>query len=58
MAQQTEHVGMNRTGVQMSPLDTGAMLDSDDAPIRGSPGDARALLHARKAYIAEADGIG
>jgi rubrerythrin len=58
MAQQTEHVGMNRTGVQMSPLDTGAMLDSDDAPIRGAPGDARALLHAREAYIADADGIG
>jgi len=58
MAQQTEHAGMNRTGVQMSPLDTGAMLDSADAPIRGAPGDARALLHAREAYIAGADGIG
>jgi rubrerythrin len=58
MAQETEHIGMNRTGVQMSPLATGAMLDTDDAPIRGAPGDARALLHAREAYIADADGIG
>jgi rubrerythrin len=58
MAQETEHVGMNRTGVQMSPLATGAMLDSDDAPIRGAPGDAHALLDARAAYIADADGIG
>jgi len=58
MAQQTEHMGMNRTGVQVSPLDTGAMLDSDDAPVRGAPGDARALLRAREAYIADAGGIG
>jgi rubrerythrin len=58
MVQQTEHVGMNRTGVQMTPLDTAAMLDSDDAPIRGAPGDARALLHAREAHMADAGGIG
>jgi hypothetical protein len=58
MAQQTEHVGLNRTGVQMSPLDTGAMLDSNDAPIRGAPGDERALLNAREACIADAGGIG
>lgn len=53
-----EHVGMNRTGVQMSPLDTAAMLDSDNAPIRGIPGDTGALLDAREAYIAAADGVG
>lgn len=53
-----EHVGMNRTGVQMSPIDTGAMLDSDNAPIRGVPGDTGALLDAREAYIAGADGVG
>lgn len=58
MAQQTDHPGMNRTGVQMSPIATGAMLDSDNAPIRGAPGDGRALLNAREAYIADADGIG
>lgn len=49
---------MNRTGVQTSPIDTGAMLDSDNAPIRGAPGDESALLYAREAYIADADGIG
>lgn len=53
MAQPGEHVGMNRTGVRMSPLDTGAMLDSENAPIRGTPGDTRELLDAREAYIAE-----
>ena len=58
MAQQTEHLGMNRTGVQMSPIDTAAMQDSDNAPIRGAPGDERALLDAREACIVNAGGIG
>jgi rubrerythrin len=58
MAQQTEHLGMNRTGVQMSPIDTAAMQDSDNAPIRGAPGDERALLDAREAVIFDAGDIG
>jgi rubrerythrin len=58
MARQSEQVGMNRTGVQMSPLDTGAMLDNANAPIRGVPGDGRALEIARETHIADADGIG
>jgi hypothetical protein len=58
MAHQTEHAGTNRTGVQMSPIDTGAMLSNDNAPLRGIPGDERALLGAREAYIHDADGVG
>jgi rubrerythrin len=58
MAQQTEHLGMNRTGVQMSPIDTAAMQGSDNAPIRGAPGDERALLDAREAVIIAAGDIG
>ena len=58
MAQQTEHLGLNRTGVQMSPIDTAAMQDSDNAPIRGAPGDERALLDAREAVIMGAGDIG
>jgi rubrerythrin len=58
MAQQTEHLGMNRTGVQMSPIDTAAMQGSDNAPIRGAPGDERALLDAREAVIIDAGDIG
>jgi rubrerythrin len=58
MARQSEQVGMNRTGAQMSPLDTGAMLDNANAPIRGVPGDGRALENARETHIADADGIG
>jgi rubrerythrin len=57
MAQQTEHVGMNRTGVQMSPLDTKAMLE-DDGSVRGEGGDEAASTDLRSAYIAESDGVG
>lgn len=58
MPRQHEHVGSNKTGVQMSPLDTGAMLDEANAPVRGTPGDEAGLLHMRELYINESDGIG
>jgi rubrerythrin len=57
MAQHSEHVGMNRTGVQMSPIDTKAMLN-DDGSQRGEDGDESALVDVRSSYIAEADGLG
>jgi rubrerythrin len=57
MAQQTEHVGMNRTGVQMSPIDSKAMLE-DDGSVRGEGGDEGASAELRSAYIAESDGVG
>ncbi|MGZ5199739.1 MAG: ferritin-like domain-containing protein [Telluria sp.] len=57
MAQHDEHIGMNRTGVQMSPIDTKAML-SDDGSQRGEEGDESALVDVRSSYIAEADGLG
>jgi hypothetical protein len=57
MAQQTERVGMNRTGVQMSPVDTKAMLDVQDNE-RGEPGDESALVDVRSSYIADASGVG
>jgi rubrerythrin len=57
MAQHNEHVGMNRTGVQMSPIDTKAMLD-DDGSQRGEEGNESALVDVRSSYIAEADGLG
>ena len=58
MANQTEQVGMNRTGVQMSPIAAKAMLDNDNAPLRGIPGDEGALQGAREAYIHDADSVG
>ncbi|MFL6671791.1 MAG: ferritin Dps family protein [Massilia sp.] len=57
MAQQTEHVGMNKTGIQMSPIDSKAMLDVADAE-RGGPGDEMALVDVRSSYIADSDGLG
>jgi rubrerythrin len=57
MAQQTEHLGMNRTGIQMSPLDTKAMLDPGTSA-RGDPGSESELVEMRSEYIANADGIG
>lgn len=57
MAQQTEHMGMNRTGVAMSPLDTKAML-RDDGLARGVPGDESELVEMRASYIADSEGIG
>jgi rubrerythrin len=57
MAQQTEHVGMNRTGVQMSPIDTKEMLNVDESE-RGQAGDESALVDVRSSYIADADGLG
>jgi len=57
MAGQTEHVGMNRTGIQMSPLDTKAMLSVGEDE-RGEGGDESALAGLRSAYIADAGGVG
>jgi hypothetical protein len=58
MAQQHEHVGMNKTGIQMSPLETGRMLDDDTILARGTPGDDSAALQLREAYIADSGGLG
>jgi rubrerythrin len=57
MPYHNEHVGMNRTGVQMSPIDTKAMLNVDESE-RGEAGDESAMADVRSAYIAEADGLG
>jgi rubrerythrin len=54
MAHQTEHVGMNRTGIAMSPIDSKAML----ADVAGEPGDETAGVDLRSAYIADSDGLG
>jgi rubrerythrin len=57
MAQQTEHVGLNKTGIQMSPIDSKEMLNVDENE-RGQPGDESGAVEVRSAYIAEADGVG
>lgn len=51
-----EHMGMNRTGIQMSPVDARAMQEiAPDVP--ELEGEA-ALATVRSAYIAEADALG
>jgi ferritin-like protein len=50
-------MGMNRTGVQMSPIDIDEMLnDSTMMPV--TPGGISAMAEMRSSYIAEADQIG
>ena len=58
MAEQKEHVGMNKTGVQMSPLNTKAMQSDDNIITRVHPGDETQAAVLRQAYIAEGDGLG
>lgn len=54
---QAEHVGMNRTGIQMSPIDSKAMQDIDPS-MKGESGDETALAEMRNDYIANADAFG
>lgn len=58
MAEQKEHVGMNKTGVQMAPLQTRAMLDDDKIITRVHEADETQVVQLREGYIAEADGLG
>ena len=55
MALQTETMGMNRTGIQMSPIDSKAM---QDAAVGTDGGDESALADMRNDYIANADALG
>jgi rubrerythrin len=55
---QTESVGMNRTGIQMSPIDSKAMQDVDPSLMKGTDGDESALAELRNEYITEADALG
>jgi rubrerythrin len=58
MALQTETIGMNRTGIQMSPIDSKAMQDVDAAMTGSDGGDESALADMRTDYIANADTLG
>ncbi len=58
MALQTEHVGMNRTGIQMSPIDSKAMQNVDPSMVSTDGGDESALADIRNDYIANADALG
>lgn len=58
MAEEKEHVGMNKTGVQMSPLNTKAMLSDEDIITRVHPGDETQVAQLRQAYINDSAGLG
>lgn len=58
MAEQKEHVGMNKTGIQMAPLQTKAMLDDDKIITRAHTGDETQMAQLRASYIAEGEGLG
>ena len=51
------HMGANRTGVQMSPFDTAAMVQGED-DFGVAKSDDRADLRVRSDYADEAEGLG
>ncbi|HYD93723.1 MAG TPA: ferritin-like domain-containing protein [Noviherbaspirillum sp.] len=57
MKEQTP-MGMNRTGMQMSPLDANAMQAAPASMTPATPGDDSALAQMRGSYISESDPIG
>lgn len=58
MAEQTAPMGMNRTGLQTSPVDSKAMQNVDPAIAGDDGGDESALADIRSGYIASADTLG
>lgn len=58
MALPTESVGMNRTGIQMSPIDSKAMQNVDAALLPDDTADESALAEMRNEYIMNADTLG
>lgn len=57
MKEQTP-MGMNRTGMQMSPFDANAMTGTPASMTPATPGDDSALAQMRSTYITESDPIG
>ena len=54
--EQSTQIGMNRTGIQMSPVDTGKMLEAS-AKTRPATSD-ETIVGMRSNYLAEADPVG
>ena len=51
-------LGMNRTGIQMSPLTSNALIEAALETEPTSEGDAQSLLQLREPYLLEADPVG
>ena len=58
MSTHNEHIGMNRTGIQMSPIDSKAMTDVDPDLMQGDEGDDSPMAELRSQYIVAADSLG
>ena len=58
MPVQSEPVGMNRTGIQMSPVDSRAMQDAEQTMAGVDTGDESAMADMRTDYIINADALG
>jgi rubrerythrin len=58
MTLQSTHMGRNRTGIQMSPIDSKAMQNVDPSIAGSNGGDESALAELRNDYIANADALG
>jgi ferritin-like protein len=58
MAVRTDNIGMNRTGIQMSPIDSKAMQKIGPGMVNVDGGDDSALADMRNNYIANADALG
>ena len=54
----TTELGRNRTGVQMSPVDTREMLKGVEKMVPSSRGDETAMAELRTSYIREAEPVG
>src|SRR5215216_4571353 len=50
--------GMNRTGLQMSPLDTESLITAAKRSRPSSEGDEQTLMDFRESYLEDADPIG
>jgi rubrerythrin len=57
MKEETQ-IGLNRTGVQMSPFDASDMQKAVESTAPEPPGDESSLAELRKSYITNADPIG
>lgn len=51
-------IGLNRTGIQMSPFDINKMLSAQPSNVVSTSGDETALVQLRGAYIAASEPIG
>lgn len=56
--QNSSHIGMNRTGTQMSPIHTREQMEAADNTLPTAPGSASQLAEARQFHVGAAESIG